>query len=180
MSARLLPFPSLSFPAEQAAGTLRPSDVIEAVRAILEGGALPAATLQKIAAALVELRLVTRLPNLYALFPDPAHALGIHRPICRIVCGVKEEELLHIGDALFATITAACRETAPDLGDKFDAEVWADVLTEILKPQCPAAGAACEIHDIATLRLTRLARRGAFVGASFAADEGDGDGDDAA
>ena len=74
---------------------------------------------------------------------------------------------------LYATITSACREAASDLGDKFNAEMWADVLTEILRPARPAVSGACEVHDIETLRLIRLARRGAFVGASFADDDPD-------
>ena len=36
----------------------------------------------------------------------------------------------------------------------------------------PRAG---EVIDVETLRSKRLARRGAFAGASFADDEGDGD-----
>jgi hypothetical protein len=184
MPARLLPFPSRAFAphgaatapssAEQEAGTLRPSDVIEIGRAILEGGAEPAATLQKIAAAVVELRLVTRLPHLHALFPDPLHALGIHRPLCRIVCGVKDDELLHCAEMLGATVTSACREAAEGLDKTFDPEAWADVLTEILRPQRPAASGACEVQNIETLRLIRFAKRGAFCGAS------DVEGDDVA
>ena len=129
--------------------------------------------LQKLAAGLIECVLLSRLPTLHALFPDPSQTLGRHRALCRQVASVTDAEIERAGEMLGATVTSACREAAEVLGDKFDAEMWAAVLVEVLAPQCgPRTG---EVIDIATLRLIRLARRGASVGASFAADEGDGD-----
>ena len=48
------------------------------------------------------------------------------------------------------------------LGDKFDAEMWATVLVEVLAPQCgPRTG---EVIDIETLRLIRAAKGACFIG----------------
>ena len=119
--------------------------------------------------------LLSRLPTLHALFPDPSQTLGRHRALCRQVASVTDAEIERAGEMLRATVTSTCREAAEVLGDKFDAEMWATVLVEVLAPQCgPRTG---EVIDIATLRLIRLARRGASVGASFAPT---GDGDDVA
>ena len=74
----------------------------------------------------------------------------------------RPDELLHAGEALFATITSACREVAPDLDETFDHEAWADVLTELLRPARPAVSGACEVHDIEMLRMTWMVRRGAI------------------
>jgi hypothetical protein len=73
---------------------------------------------------------------------------------------------------LGAVVTSETNEAAQVLDSSFDPQAWVEVLTEILRlPQRPAAGGACEIHDIATLRLIRDAKHGAFVGASFADDD---------
>jgi hypothetical protein len=119
----------------------------------------------RIAAALVELRLVTHLPNLHALFPDPLHALGIHRPLCLIVCGVADGELQHCAEMLGDVITSATRGAAEGLDDTFDAEMRAVVLVDLFAPQ--RGPRISEVVDIETPRLIGLARRGALAARSL-------------
>jgi hypothetical protein len=72
---------------------------------------------------------------------------------------------------LGVAIISAAPEVTGVLDGEFDIEMWADVLTEVLRPHRPAAGGACEIHDIATLRLIRDAKRGCFVNGGFRSDD---------
>jgi hypothetical protein len=127
--------------------------------------------LQRLAAGVIECQLMARFASLHFQWPDAQAALA-HPDLCRAIAGVGRQEIDRAGEMLFAAIMSAARETAPDLGDKFDAEMWADVLTEVLRPQRPAAGDACEIPNIASLRLIRDARRGHLVG-GFSGDDPD-------
>jgi hypothetical protein len=126
--------------------------------------------LQKLAAGLVECMLLSRLPTLHVLFPDPSQALGRHRALCRQVAGVTHAETGRAAEMLGAAVISATREAAEVLDDTFDADAWAAVLTEILRPARPAVGNACEVHDIATPRLVRDAERGFPVG-GFSSDD---------
>src|SRR5262249_20244681 len=96
-----------------------------------------------------------RFASLHSHWPNAQAALAQPK-LCRAMAGVGWQEIERAGPLLFAAITSAARETAPDLGDKFAPEGWADVLTEILARQrARRAGAACEVHDIEMLRLIR-------------------------
>lgn len=179
MSAKLLPFPPLVFPAAASlAGAVDGMPVslqpLHRLRSMVEAGeetmpqSYPVRILQKLAAGVVECMLQSRLATLQALWSEPHKALA-HRQHCRQVAGVTDDEIDRAGEMLGAAVMAACREAAKDLD--FDVEEWTDVLIEVLAPhRIPRTG---EVIDIETLRLIRLARRGAFDGASFADDNGD-------
>jgi len=159
MTATLLPFlPHLP----DAPDPVDPADAIRFSRAFLTGEiALPVgprrdAFLQKTAANVIELRLLMRLPHLHALFPEPLHALGVHRELCRAVTGIQQDEVAFCAETLFATIMSACREVSAGLSDMFDAAAWTRVLVEVLadKP-LPHGG---EVIDIESLRLIKASQ----------------------
>jgi len=72
---------------------------------------------------------------------------------------------------LDAAIMSAAGEAKASLDKTFDAEMWADVLTEVLRPYRSAGGG--EMHDIATLRLIRDAKRSCFIDGRFSSDDPD-------
>jgi hypothetical protein len=80
---------------------------------------------------------------------------------------VGRQEIDRAAEMLGVAITSAVNEATEVL----DVAGWTSVLTKVLAPRRgPQVG---EVIDIETLRLIRLARRGAYCGALFADDEGD-------
>ena len=168
-------------PALEAFRRSAAADPRRALRRLYEAGegVLPQAPpvrriLQRLAAGVIEVQLLARFTSLHFHWLDAEAALA-QPELCRAIAGVGWQEIERADEMLFGAIMSAAGEAKASLDETFDAEMWADVLTEILRPQRPASGGACEMHDIATLRLIRAAKRGAFVGASLADDEGDGD-----
>src|SRR5262249_6927010 len=102
--------------------------------------------LQRVAAGIIECQLMARFDSLHSHWPDPQAALA-QPELCRAIAGVGWQEVDRADEMLGAAIMSAAGEAKASLDETFDAEMWADVLTEVLKPQPPAVGGACELHD---------------------------------
>jgi hypothetical protein len=99
--------------------------------------------------------LLSRLPTLHVLFPDPSQALGRHRTLCRQVVGATGSETGRAGEMLG---DAVCRVRRSGRSDRprVRPRDLGYVLLEVLVPQ--EFGRGDNVIDLGAVRLGRLLR----------------------
>lgn len=132
---------------------------------------------RRLAAGYLECLVLQKSASIVALWPTPQALLDDRGEVVQVMIDHFQEAATAAGPLARAAVHNALQEAVelPEGPDEGTAAGYADAILQRLEwdrgPRAFLGGA--EVHDIETLRLIRLARRGAFDGASFADDNGD-------
>jgi hypothetical protein len=130
---------------------------------------------RRLAAGYLECVVLQKSAAIVRLWPTTQALLDCNSAAVQAMVDHFQEAATAAGPLARAAVHNALQEATELLEglDKSTAADYADAILQRLEwARGPRTG---EVIDIATLRLIRGAKRGAFIGASFADDEGDGD-----